>query len=124
MRNELIGDVGDVITGFLKNNRMEPSTGRRNDIGGVSVRWAWVPRKNRETVLMMHEVTVRSLNVTEPVGFGLVKFDHGENQDPRFWKRSTSRPHEGLHRWHGGFPPGWHLHSFCGKLGCSDKDSM
>ena len=35
MRNELIGDVRDMITGILKNNRMEPSTGRRNDIGGV-----------------------------------------------------------------------------------------
>ena len=35
MRNELIGDVRNMITGFLKNNRMEPSTGRRNNIGGV-----------------------------------------------------------------------------------------
>ena len=36
VRNELIGDVRNMITGFLKKNRMEPSTGRRNDIGGVS----------------------------------------------------------------------------------------
>ena len=36
VRNELIGDVGDVIAGFLKNNRMEPSTSRRDDIGGGS----------------------------------------------------------------------------------------
>ena len=63
-----------MITGFLKNNRMEPSRGRRNDIGGVLARWAWVPLKNRETVLMMHEIAVGCINVTKPVRFGLPKF--------------------------------------------------
>ena len=38
MRNELIGAVRNVIAGFLKNNRMEPSTGCRNNIGGVPAR--------------------------------------------------------------------------------------
>ena len=33
VRHELIGDV---ITGFLKNNRMEPSTGHRTENGGGS----------------------------------------------------------------------------------------
>ena len=33
-RNEQIGDVRYMITGFLKNNCMEPSSGGRNNIGG------------------------------------------------------------------------------------------
>ena len=57
-----------MITSFLKNNCMEPSTGGRNNIGGVPARWAWIPLKDRETVLMMHEIAVNSINVTEPVG--------------------------------------------------------
>ena len=68
MRNELIG--GD---GFLKNNRKEPSTSRRNDIGGVPARQGWIPLKNRETVLMMHEVAVGSINASKPVRLGLPK---------------------------------------------------
>ena len=87
VRNELIRDVGDVITGFLKS--MKPSASRCDDVGGVLARWAWVPLKNKETVLMMHEVTVRSINVS--VRFDLAKFDHGENKGPRLWIRSTSR---------------------------------
>ena len=31
---------------------------------------------------MMHEVTVRSVNVSEPVRLGLSKFDHGEEPGP------------------------------------------
>ena len=45
--NELIRDVLDMITGFLKNNRMELSTGRRNNIGGVLAHPPWIPLKNR-----------------------------------------------------------------------------
>ena len=67
-----------MITGFLKNNC--------NDIGGVPARWAWVPLKNKETIKMMQEVTVRSINVSETV-----TFDHGKNQVPRSRKRSTFR---------------------------------
>ena len=70
-RNELIGDVGDMTAGFLKNNRMEPSTSRRDDIGGVHAGRVWIPLKNRETVWMMHEVTVRSISVSKPVRFGM-----------------------------------------------------
>ena len=47
VRNELIGDVGDVIGGFLKDNHMKPSASRCHDIGGVPPRWAWVPLKNQ-----------------------------------------------------------------------------
>ena len=45
-----------MITGFLKNNRMELSTGSRDNIGGVP--WAWVPFKHRERVVMKHEIAV------------------------------------------------------------------
>ena len=76
VRNELVGDVRDMIAGFLKNNRMEPSTSRRDNIGGVPACRSWIPLKNRETVLMMHEIAVGCINVTEPVRFGLTKFDH------------------------------------------------
>ena len=48
VRNKLTGDVLDMITGFLKNNRMEPSTCRRNYIGEVLARRAWVPLRDRE----------------------------------------------------------------------------
>ena len=34
MRNQLIKDVRNMVTGFLKNNRSEPSTSGRNNIGG------------------------------------------------------------------------------------------
>ena len=73
MRNELVGDVRDMITRFLKSNRMEPSTSRRNDIGGVPARRTWMPLKDRETALMMHEIAVGYINVTKPVKFGLPK---------------------------------------------------
>ena len=33
------------------------------------------PLKNRESVLMMHEITVGCTNVTKPIMFGLPKFD-------------------------------------------------
>ena len=46
VRNELVGDVRDMIAGLLKDNRMKPSASRCDDIGGVSARWAWVPLKN------------------------------------------------------------------------------
>ena len=91
VRNELNSDVRDIIACFLKANRMKPSASRCNDVGGVSARWAWVPLKNWETVLMMHEITVRSINVSEPVRFGMDKSDHGVYQSARLWKRYTSR---------------------------------
>ena len=89
VRNELIGDVRNVITGFLKNNRMELSKGSRDNIGGVLAGRSWIPLKNRETVLMMHEINVNCVNVPEPVRFGLSKFDHSMNKGSRFRKRST-----------------------------------
>ena len=109
-----------MITGFLKNNRKKPSASRCDNIGWVPARWAWVPPKDKETVLMMHEIAVGCIDVTKPVKFDLAKFDRGENQGPRLWKK-VHVPHEGLHRWHGGFPPGRYLHSFC-RLPMSAQD--
>ena len=90
VRNELIGDVRNVITGFLKNNRMELSTGSRDDVGGVPTGRSWIPLKNRETVLMMHEIAVNRVNVTESVRFGLPKFDQMKNQGLWFRDRTCS----------------------------------
>ena len=39
---------------------------------------------------MMHEVTVRSINVSKPVRLALPEFDHQENQGPRFRKRTRA----------------------------------
>ena len=38
----------------------------------------------------MHEIAVGSVNVTNPVRFGLPNFDHGKDQGPRFRKRTCS----------------------------------
>ena len=38
----------------------------------------------------MHDIAVNSVNVTEPVGFGLTKFDRRKNQGSRFRKRTSS----------------------------------
>ena len=84
--NELIRDVRNMITGFLKKNSMELSTGRRRVPAGRS----WIPLKNRETVLMVHEIAVNRVNVTEPVRFGLTKIDHRKNKGSRFRKRTSS----------------------------------
>ena len=80
----------DTVTGFLKNNRMELSTGCRDNIGGVPAGRSWIPLKNRETVLMMHEIAVSCINVTKPVRFGLTKFDHRKNKGSWFRKRTSS----------------------------------
>ena len=45
VRHELIGDVRNMITGFLKNNRMELSTGSGDNVGRISARRAWIPLK-------------------------------------------------------------------------------
>ena len=79
-----------MITAFLKNTRMELPTGSRNNIGGVPAGRSWIPLKNRETVLMMHEITVSSINVAMPIGFGLTKLDHRENKGSWFRERTSS----------------------------------
>ena len=70
VRDELVRDLGHVITGFLWDNRMKPTASRRNNLGGVPACWAWVPLKHRETVSMMHEVTVCIVEVAMPRWFG------------------------------------------------------
>ena len=59
VRPELIRDVRNMMTGFLKNNRMKLTTGSGDNVGRISARRAWIPLKNRETVLMMHETACR-----------------------------------------------------------------
>ena len=56
-----------MITGFLKNNRMKLSTGSGDNVGRISARRAWIPLKKGKAELMMHEIAVDCVNVTEPV---------------------------------------------------------
>ena len=89
---------------------MEPPTSRCNNLGGVPA-WTWVPLKHRETVLMMHEIAVNSINVTEPIGFGLPKFDHRKNKGSWFREKDLFL-HEDPHQQDCGFPQGRCWHSF------------
>ena len=68
VRHELIGDVRNMINGFLKNNRMELSTGSGDNVGRISARQAWIPLKEGKTKLMMHEITVSCIKTTGPSG--------------------------------------------------------
>ena len=64
---------------------------------------------------MMHEITISSIHVSEPVRFGMAKSVHGEYQGARFWKRTTSRTWvcaDGMVV----FQLGRYLHSICGWL--------
>ena len=40
-----------MTTGFLKNNRMELSTGSGDNVGKISARRAWIPLKKGKTEL-------------------------------------------------------------------------
>ena len=60
---ELLRDVRDVITGFLKNNCMKLTTGSGDNVSRISARWAWIPLKEGKTKLMMHEITVGCINI-------------------------------------------------------------
>ena len=62
-----------MITGFLKNNRMELSTGRRDNIGGIPAGRSWIPLQNGEATLMMHEVAVCIVNVAKSSRSGPVQ---------------------------------------------------
>ena len=46
VRHELIGDVRNMITGFLKNNRMKLSTGSGDNVSRIFTRWSMVERKD------------------------------------------------------------------------------
>ena len=78
-----------MITGFLKNNRMILTTGSEDNVSRISARRAWIPLKEGKTNLMMHEIAVNGINVTEPVGFGLTKVDLRKNEGSRFMKRAS-----------------------------------
>ena len=91
VRDELVRDLGHVITGFLWDNRMKPTASRRNNLGGVPACWAWVPLKHRETVLMMHEVTVCIVEVAMPRWFGKPAYRNiGKIVSMGFWNGPTS----------------------------------
>ena len=83
MRDELIRDSRDVDAGFLKDNSMKSPAGRRKGMCGILACWAEIPLKNREAVLVMHEVAEltrvpcqlglgarRDIGSTVCVGFG------------------------------------------------------
>ena len=90
VRPELIGDVRNMITGFLKNDRMKLSTGSGDNMTKIFARRAWIPLKKGKVELMMHEIAVNCVNVIKPARLGLPKFDHGKNQCPWFRKRTCS----------------------------------
>ena len=105
VRRELIGDVRNMITGFLKDNRMKLPAGCGNNIGRISARRAWIPLKKGKAELMMHEIAVGCVNVTKPVRFGLPKFDHGKNQCLWFWEKDLFL-YEDQNQQDCGFPQG------------------
>ena len=41
--SEVIRDVRDMVTGFVKDNCMELAAGGRDDVGGIPARRAWIP---------------------------------------------------------------------------------
>ena len=59
VRDELVRDSRSVVTGFLEDDRVKSSAGRRKDLRGVLARWDWVPVEHREAVLVMYEAAVR-----------------------------------------------------------------
>ena len=69
VRDELVRDSRSTITGFLEDNRMKSTAGRRQDLCGILARWARVPLEHREAVLVVHEVAVR----VEEGGLGCAK---------------------------------------------------
>ena len=72
VRNELIGDVRDMVAGFLKDNCMEPTTNGRDDVGKISAHRAWILLKKGKAKLMMHEIAVSCGDGAESVGLGLL----------------------------------------------------
>ena len=43
VRKEIIGDVRDMVAGFLEDNCMKFTTGSGHNIGRISARRAWIP---------------------------------------------------------------------------------
>ena len=78
-----------MFTSFLKNNRMELSTGSGDIVGRISARRAWIPLKEGKTKSMMHEINVSCVNTTVPFRFGLTKVDQRKKEGSRFRKRAS-----------------------------------
>ena len=90
VRHELIGDERNMITGFLKNNRMEFSTGSGDNVGRISARRAWIPLKKGKREVMMHEITVSCINTTVPFRFVLTLMDQRKNEGTRLGKKTSA----------------------------------
>ena len=86
---ELLRDVRDVITGFLKNNCMKFTTGSGDNVSRISARRAWIPLEEGKTKLMMHKITVGRINITVPIRFGFTKVDQRKTEGSRFRKRTS-----------------------------------
>ena len=86
---ELLRDVWDLITGFLKNNCMVRTTCSGDNVSRISARRAWIPLEEGKAKLMMHEITVRCINLTVPIRFGLTKVHQRKNEGSRFRKRAS-----------------------------------
>ena len=90
VRNELVGAVRNMVTGFLQDDCMKSSASGGYDLCGIPVRLSWIPLQNGEATLMMHEVTVRIVNVAKSSMFGLSKTGHRQDYRPRLRERATS----------------------------------
>ena len=86
---KLIGDVRNMISGFLEDNCMKPTTGSGDNIGRISARRAWIPLKEGKAELMMHDVAVRCGNVAGSIGLGMSKVDHGKDHGVGFGEGSN-----------------------------------
>ena len=56
--HELIGDVRNMITGFLWNSRMKLTTSNGDNVGRISARRARIPLKKGKAELMVQEIAV------------------------------------------------------------------
>ena len=55
VRNGLVCDVRNVVTGFLKDDCMKSSAFGSYDLCGIPGRWSWIPLQNGAAILMMLE---------------------------------------------------------------------
>ena len=64
-RNDLVGDVRNMVTGFLQDDCMKSSASGGHDLCRIPARWSWIPLQNGEVISMMRELTVRIVNVAQ-----------------------------------------------------------
>ena len=83
---------------------MTTSTSGCNDLG-VPACWTWIPLQKRETILMIHKITVCAVEVAMPSRFGQSESYHGQYDRPRIREWTTTSSVD-LHQWQSGFPQG------------------